>query len=459
MTLPIIIIALFFLIILLIGVFERKKLTIDDYWVNGRKTNKFLLIATISSTFLGVGALISNAGIAFSGGGLATILLLGSFLFYFLIFAKFFAPKIKEFGDKFNAYTVPDFLEFRYSKKVRVASLIVNLLIFGLFLALQILGIGVFISSVGGINPLLATIIGGAIIIAYTTVGGLRADIRTDAFQFIIMLSLIFIFLPILIINGGGTQAISNLPASFLVGQEFAPWYVFILGFLFIGANTLTSGDLWQRAYAGKSTREVKWSMQISGIIVFLFLIAGTLFGVYGKILLPESSPNLIVPELLKMLLPPALFGIVLVGFFAAIMSSADTMLLIVSMTLIHDLYIKTLNKELAPEAILKMSRWTTLVIGILAVVIAATVFSVVHIAIEAVSFSVALLPAVIFGFYGKKSTNAAAFWSIVIGTLTILIFLFIDPVQAFIPGIIMSFISFFIINALTKPKTTPILP
>src|SRR3989344_241639 len=194
MTLPIIIIALFFLIILLIGVFERKKLTIDDYWVNGRKTNKFLLIATISSTFLGVGALISNAGIAFSGGGLATILLLGSFLFYFLIFAKFFAPKIKEFGDKFNAYTVPDFLEFRYSKKVRVASLIVNLLIFGLFLALQILGIGVFISSVGGINPLLATIIGGAIIIAYTTVGGLRADIRTDAFQFIIMLSLIFIF-------------------------------------------------------------------------------------------------------------------------------------------------------------------------------------------------------------------------------------------------------------------------
>jgi SSS family solute:Na+ symporter len=453
MTLPLIIVLIFFFIIFLIGILERKKVTIEDYWVNSRKTHRFLVVATITSSFLGVAALISNAGIAFSGGGLATAFLLGSFLFYFLIFAKFFAPKIKEFGDKHGAYTVPDFLEFRYSKKVRVAALIVNLISFGLFLSLQILGIGIFISAVGGLNPLFATILGGAIIIVYTAIGGLRADIRTDVFQFLVMLSLVFIFLPVLIAKGGGFQSILELPTSFLLGQEFAPWYVFLFGFLFIGASNLVAGDLWQRTYAGDSVKSVRWGMKVAGIIVFLFFVMGTLFGIYGKILLPEASANTVVPELLKLVLSPALFGIVLAGFFAAIMSSADTMLLMVSMTLIHDLYQKTFNKELSPEATLRFSRWTTFLVGVLALIIAITVFSVVHIAIEAVSFFVALLPAVVFGFYWKKATIPAAFWSIVIGTLTIAVFLFIDPVQAFIPGIITSFISFFIINAFVRKK------
>ncbi|MFH1173208.1 MAG: sodium:solute symporter family protein [bacterium] len=455
MTLPLIIVLVFFAVVFLIGIIDRRKVTIEDYWVNGRKTNKFVLVATIASSFLGVAALISNAGIAFSGGGLATAFLFGSFLFYFIIFAKFFAPKIKEFGDQHGAYTVPDFLEFRYGPKVRVAGLIVNLFSFGLFLALQILGIGIFISSVGGFDPLYATILGGAIIIAYTTVGGLRADIRTDIFQLIIMLTLIFIFLPFLIMKGGGFQSIAALPVSFLSGHEFAPWYVFILGLLFLGASNMVSGDLWQRAYASDSVKNVRWAMKISGIIIFIFFIAGTLFGVYGKILLPEANANNIVPELMKLLLSPGLFGLVLAGFFAAIMSTADTMLLLVSMTLIHDFYQKTMKKELSTEATLRLSRWTTLVIGLVALILAVTIFSVVHIAIEAVSFFVALLPAITFGFYWKKATTTAAFWSIIVGTLTIIIFLFIDPVQAFIPGIITSFLAFFLVNFFARKKLT----
>lgn len=448
MTLPLIIVSIFFLIIFLIGVIERKKITIEDYWVNSRKTNKFFLVATITSSFIGVAALISNAGVAFSGGGLATVFLLSSFLFYFLIFAKFFAPKIKEFGDKYKAYTLPDFLEFRYSKKVRIASLVVNLITYGLFLALQILGIGIFIASVGGFNPILATIIGGAIVVAYTAIGGLRADIRTDIFQFLIMLSLLFIFTPLLIVKGGGLVEIFKLPTSFLTGREFAPLYVFLLGFLLLGATNLVASDLWQRVYAGESVKGVNWAMKVSGIIVFLFLVAGTLFGIYGKILLPEATANTVVPELLNLFLSPVLFSIVLAGFFAAMMSSADTMLLIVSMTLIHDLYQKTFKKELSPEMVLKLSRWTTFIVGSLALIVAVIIFNIVHLAIEAVSFLVALLPAIVLGFYWKKATSSAAFWSIIIGTLTIAVFLFIDPVQAFIPGIITSLASFFIINA-----------
>lgn len=448
-----IIVGIFFAFIFLIGIFDRKKLTIADYWVNSRKTNKFVLVATVTSTFLGVGALMSNAGIAFSGGGLATLLLIGSFFVYLIIFGKFFAPKIKEFGDTTGAYTLPDFLEHRYSKRTRVAGLVINLGTYGLWLALQMLGMGIFIAAIGGIDPTLATLIGGGIVVAYTAIGGLRADIRTDIFQFFVMLSLIFIFLPMIITKSGGFEVITQLPLSFLSGQEFAPWYVFFFGFLFLGATTLISADLWQRAYAADSAKNARWAMKYAGVIIFLFLIMGTLFGVFGKAILPEATANTIIPELLTLYLPPVVFGVVLAGFFAAIMSTADTILLIMSMTLVHDLYQKTLNKQLSPEQVLRISRLTTFVLGVLAVAVAVTIFNVVHLAIDAVSLFAALLPAIVLGFYWKKATEPAAFWSIILGTVTIIAFLFISPKEAFIPGIIVSFLSFFLINKFAVRK------
>ncbi|RJQ13774.1 sodium:solute symporter family protein [Candidatus Parcubacteria bacterium] len=453
LSIDFVIVAIFFIIIFVIGVFERKKITIDDYWVNSRKTNKFLLIATITSTFLGVGSLISNAGVAFSGGGLATLILLSSFFVAFIIFGKYFAPKIKEFGDTTGAYTMPDFLEYRYSKRTRVVGVVLNLISYGLWLALQILGIGIFVSIIGGVDPNLATIIGGAIVVAYTTIGGLRADIRTDVFQFLVMLSLTFIFLPVVIDKSGGFEAIAQLPFSFLSGQEFAPWYVFLFGFLFLGASNIVAADLWQRSYAADSVQNARWVMKYAGIIVLLFLIMGTLFGVFGKIVVPDATANTIVPELLKLYLPPVFFGVVLAGFFAAIMSSADTVLLIMSMTLVHDLYQKTFNNELSSKQVLSASRWTTFILGALAVVIAVAVFNVVHLAIDAISFFAALLPAVVFGFYWKRATETAAFWSAVLGFLTIVVFLFISPVEAFIPGIVVSFLSFLVINKLVTRK------
>ena len=83
------IVLVFFIIIFLIGVLDRKRVTIDDYFVNSRKTKPWVLVATTASSFLGVGALISNAGVAYSGGGWATLLLVGSFVLYFFIFARF----------------------------------------------------------------------------------------------------------------------------------------------------------------------------------------------------------------------------------------------------------------------------------------------------------------------------------------------------------------------------------
>ncbi|OHB25405.1 MAG: hypothetical protein A2542_00210 [Parcubacteria group bacterium RIFOXYD2_FULL_52_8] len=453
-SLDLFIVAAFFLVVLAIGLYEHKKLGIADYWVNSRKTKQFALVATITSTYVGVGSLISNSGVAFSGAGLMTLMLMGSFVFYFYIFAKFFAPKIKEFGDSAGAYSMPDFLEHKYGKRMRIMSSIVMLITFALSLALQITGMSIFVASIGGFSPTIATLIGGFIVVLYTAVGGLRADIRTDIFQFIVMVTLLVFFTPLLVGTGGGLAALSALPNTFLMGESFAPFYVYILGFLFLGATNLSSPDLWQRSYAGASLRTVRNAMFWGTAFVGLFLLAGTLWGMYGHILLPGATANSVVPELLRALLPTGFYGIVIAAFFAAIMSSADTVLLIMSMTIVHDIYQKSLGKSLTDAQALRMSRWTTLVIGVIAVVLAAVVYNVVHLAIDAVSFGVTLLPAIVYGFYGKHPSAVAAFWSTVVGLVAIVVFLFIDPVQAFIPGVILSFLTYWIISYFFDKKS-----
>ncbi|MBU1092506.1 sodium:solute symporter family protein [Patescibacteria group bacterium] len=452
------IVGIFFAIIFVIGVWDRKKVQLEDYWVNARKTNKYILVATLVSSFVGVGALLSNAGIAYDGGGLATLLLLGSFFVYFLVYAKWFAPRIKEFGDTHNAYTLPDFLAHRYSHSVRVAGTVVNLISYALWLALQILGLGIFVAALGGMDPVWATIIGGGIVVLYTTIGGLRADIRTDIFQFIIMMVLFFVFLPMLISQGGGLQAISALPTSFLNGSGFAPWYVFVLGFLVLGATNITSADIWQRTYAGDTKKNVQWAMTVGGFVILAFVLLGALFGIYGHILLPGIDSNMVVPQLLSTYLHPIAFGVVLAGFLAAIMSSADTMLLVTSMTIVHDLIQKTFKKELTPDQTLRWSRWTTFIVGIISATIAVLVFSVVHIAIDAVSYIAVLLPAVIFGFYWKKATAPAALWSIILGTITLTVFLWISPTEAFIPAMFVSFVTFWVVNTMVMAQKKSLL-
>lgn len=447
------IVALFFLIVIIIGFIERKKITLDDYWVNSRKTKTFFLVATVLSTFIGVGAILGTAGIAFNGGGLIALAIPLSFLFYLMLYAKFIAPKIKEFGDKHKAYTLPDFFSVRYSKKAGIVASFVNLISYGLYLALQILGMGILVNALTGFSPNVATIIGSLIVIIYTTVGGLRADIRTDVFQFIVMFALLLIFLPIVIFKGGGFGALQSLPSSFLLGTDFAPPYVIILAFLFIGIATFTYADLWQRAYAGDSKKTVKKAAYISGILAFLFLVMAVLLGVYGHILLPNSTSNTILSDLMTLILPAGLYGLILAGFFAAVMSSADTVLLITSMTLVHDIYKKGMNKPMSEEATLRLSRKVTFILGIMALIVALLIFNIVHLAIEAISFYVVLTPSIIFGFYWKRANNKAAIWSIVAGLIGVIAFLFIDPVQAFIPGIVLSFLTFIIIVFSTKKE------
>jgi solute:Na+ symporter, SSS family len=255
---------------------------------------------------------------------------------------------------------------------------------------------------------------------------------------------LLFIFFPLLISAAGGPAAILSLPPAFLTGSAYAPMPVYFIGFIFLGTGAIASADLWQRAYAGNSQRNVRMAMCIASMITMVFFTMATAIGMYGRVLLPDVGANHIIPAAIDAVLPLGLRGLVLAGFFAAILSSADTVLLIVSLTIVHDLLGQTLHYKLSPERQLTVSRWTTFLLGIIGVVVALLIGNIVHLSIEAVSFYVVLFPAIVFGFFLPNASERAAFWSISLGTVSIIISLLIaEPVYAFIPGVFISVVTF----------------
>ena len=182
------------------------------------------------------------------------------------------------------------------------------------------------------------------------------------------------------------------------------------------------------------------------------FYLLAAAMGAYGRLMFPGlEDPNLLVSRELKAILPSGLLGLAIAGFFAAIMSSADTMLLILSQTLVRDVYQATFRPDLKAEDIFRISRRTTFALGLAGLAAAVFILSVLNLTIGAISFGVVLLPATLAGFYWPRATAKGAAWSILIGLAAILAALPIIGEQAFIPGVIASLASLIVISLLTE--------
>ena len=433
-------------ILLWLGFRERAKISLDDYWVNNRSTGTFSVTATMNSTFIGASAIFALAGLALEAG-FAVFFIGLSFIFYLILFGIFLAPRIQTLGVKEKIYTFPQALGLRYGRRLQLLSAILSLIVYGLFMGVQFLAIGGLVSLFTDISLIAATIVGGLVITAYVYAGGLRADIRTDILQFLVMLLLVLVFVPLLVIKGGGLEAISNLSNNYLFGFEFLPPAVIIAAFFLIGPTMFASLDVWQRALASRTPQVAKRGMIWAAIFMIPFFLMAALIGIFGGIIYPNVEVNSLIFKTLTGTLPSVLLGVGLAGFFAAVMSTADSFLLILSQTIVNDIY----RKNMSPEKVLHHSRLYSLGLGILALIAAIILLDLVTVAVSAVSLQVVMVPAAIGLFFWKRSTATAAFWSIIIGSITTVVALPFLSEQSFLPGFVASAVVFVALSLFTN--------
>lgn len=195
--------------------FSRKE-SLGAYFLNKRKTGLWLMTFSTVATIVGAGATVAIVAEVFNTGISYGLALLMSFVIGIFILG-FVAKKIKSIGDKYKAHTIVDFFSKRFDAKNKVLTGILQLFLLIIWISIQAIAIASLASVLVGINYHVALFLSAAIVILYTSIGGLKIDIITDFIQFWIIFGVFIIFSVIAYSHVGGLSGLlAQLPSGHL---------------------------------------------------------------------------------------------------------------------------------------------------------------------------------------------------------------------------------------------------
>lgn len=330
-----IIIVVYFLIAIYIGL--KSKSTENskvDYLVAGRTLTLPAFVATLVSTFyggvLGVGEFVYTFGIS------SWFLNAFPYYFFIIIFALFFASKIK----KTNMFTIPDKLEATYGKNV---SLLGAFFIFLLTTpAPYIFMMGILMQLIFGWSLLFSAIVSLLVSILFLFKGGLKADVNVNKLEFILMYVGFAVIVPFCFANIGGLNYLSENLSDLHLDLTGGNSLQYILVWFFIGAWAIVDPSFHQRCYAAKTEKIARNGVFISLIFWFVFDMLTLLTGLYAAAYFSNlENPTFAYPVLANAILPQGIKALFFLGLIATIMSTLHSYVFVSASTLGNDVFSK----------------------------------------------------------------------------------------------------------------------
>jgi len=363
------------IVLILIGFWAHKRtLSTSDYFLGGRRLGPWVAALSASASSSSAWTLLGVSGAAYLWG-LPAIWLFPATLSGFLINWFYIAPRLSVHGKKVGAITLTDVLATddggQPIKELRWLASVIVLFCFVFYIASQFDAAGQSFQSTFGMDKNISILIGAGIILIYTLLGGFWAVSVSDTLQGI-MMALSAIILPIVAVSQAGLvnifagfsdQTIFSSPSG--LGGIVA--LGFILGTMGIGIGYPGQPHVVNRFMALEPGEKVKRGRMIA-IGWALIIYPGMIFlGWAGRILTDIGSHEQILIVLGNQLLPPVIAGVILAAVLSAIMSTADSQLLVAASSVSHDL--KGSDKEMS------LSQTRIVVAGITIVALGMAIF------------------------------------------------------------------------------------
>lgn len=368
-TQALIIVAAYLIGMLLVGFIVGKLKIKDssDYMLAGRRMGLFMVAFSLSANNIGGGSTTGLAQKAYGEWGMSAIwyVLTASIA---MIPLAYFAPKIR----KTMAVTIPEVVGRRFGKTSSTLTAVLSILSLFCLTSSQIAASGTVVASLTGIPTNVALLIAGAVVILYTTFGGMIADQISDLVQFGIILIGLAVATPIVIHGCGGWDAISAaLPPAHLSFTKIG--WVTIIGYIFNYFCTFLAGpEMVSRFETAKSEKVAKEAAWLSAVLMAAMSIFPTLLGLAALATMPEladGGKNAMM-AVTSAHAPGAIVGIISAAIICATMSSADSNLLCMSTMLMNDLYLKYGGKQLKDTQVIAYTRTCNVVAAIIAMII-----------------------------------------------------------------------------------------
>jgi sodium/pantothenate symporter len=465
---------IFLIVIFLIGFWANKfvKSTdsfLQEYFLGGRQLGGFVLAMTMIATYGSASSFIGGPGVAYTRG-LGWVLLsmaqLSTGYFVLMVLGKKFAIMARQY----KAITLIDFLKERYQSHAVVIISAVSIIVF-LFsaMAAQWVGGARLIESLTGLSYTSALFIFAVSVLVYVIIGGFRAVALTDAVQGVIMFIGTAVLLVATIIAGGGIPNIMadlvaenpNLVSPYGAARDLTPLYVSSFWIL-VGVGVVGLPQITVRAMSYKNSKAMHKAIVIGTLVIGFIMLGMHLIGVFARPILPGIEVgDTVMPTLTLKILPPLLAGLVLAAPMAAIMSTVDSLLILVSSAITKDIYLNYIKPNASEEQVKKTSFWVTTIIGVSVVLFALSPPDLL-IWLNLFSFggleSVFIWP-VVFGLYWSKGNKYGAISSMVIGMGSYIMFDRLLPnalgMHTVVLPIFLSLITYVIVSLISH-KTIP---
>lgn len=351
------IIAGYFIVILVVGGLTGRKQSKEEFLISGRKLKSLQATTTIFSSRIGAAILLTYTALVYLYGMGALWYFIGSVFGLFVFY--FFGLKVKKLADKEKFYTMPDFFFFLKGKFAGYLATIITITVMFGWVVLNFTAGGKLVSEYTAISYDFSVIIVGTIILLYLLAGGFDAVVKTDVIQ-TVGIFLLFVLMMYLLLTTNTKPELSfmdlfNLPAGQIISFFLAGFFI-----------PMASPELWQRVYAIENKKHFKRSIIMSSVFYIIIGFILLLIGLVIRADIPdiEADTSLIVG--FSRLLPMGLAGLSVVIIYSSVSSSADTYMFTTASSVTQDFLEKTgLTKK---EDLRKTMRYSLVVLMILGI-------------------------------------------------------------------------------------------
>jgi sodium/proline symporter len=465
----------YLIIMLLIGwYFYARTKDLSDYILGGRKLNAWVTSLSAQASDMSGWLLLGLPGYAYLAGLEAFWLLFGLLIGTYANW-KFIAARLRKYTEiAGNSFTLPDFFENRLhtkSKAIRIISAFFILIFFLIYTSSGFVAGAKLFSSVFEITYMQALLVGGVFIVGYTFLGGFLAVSWTDVVQGTIMFIAI-VFVPIFaVIDNGGFEftlneiAVLNIDYLNIFTDSKGNIISFITVFSLLGWGLGYFGQphILARFMAISDVQKMGKARKIAMSWVTFSLIFATLLGIIGYAIFPTSlqgsDSEKIFILMVEQLIHPLFAGILLAAILAAIMSTADSQLLVASSALTEDIYKALIRPNASQKELVWISRACVVIIAIIAIIIGmdpnASVLDLV--AYAWAGFGATFGPIIILSLYWKGITERGAIVGMLIGGITIIVWKNLNggifDLYEIIPGFILATLAILIFSDKNIPN------
>ncbi|MBQ0742590.1 MAG: sodium/proline symporter PutP [Pseudomonas sp.] len=468
--------AVYIVVMLAIGYIAYKRTNnLSDYILGGRTLGPGTAALSAGASDMSGWLLLGLPGYAFAAGYEATWiaagLLAGTWLNWLIV-----ARRLRVYSHAVNdSLTLPAYFEFRFedkSRALRVISAIFILLFFLFYTSSGLVAAGKLFESTFGLSYEIAVVLGTLVIVSYTFFGGFLAVSWTDVIQGLLMAAALVI-VPIMALNtmGGWDEARAGMEASnpelltFFNDVEGNPLgFVAIISLLAWGLGYFGQPHILARFKAIGDDAALPTARRIAVIWTGICLIAALMVGWVGIGFLGEAGigdAETVFLALIQAMMHPVVAGILLAAVLAAIMSTADSQLLVSSSALAEDFYKALFRRDATQNELVWVGRFAVIGIAVLALLFAfnpeSTVLGLVSYAWA--GFGAAFGPAVILSLFWKRMNRNGALAGIIVGGLTVVLYKQIDTIGLYeiIPGFILATIAIVVATLLSPPPSATI--